>query len=71
MLKIRDGVDLKELEKIGIKEIKDYNAERGNFYVSCYETVECFGYEIKDDFNDGLDILYDLIKAHLVEKVEQ
>lgn len=98
MLKIKDDVDLKELEKFGFKpkydedtgELKEYykeylTNEDGHRY---YETIRfyviksrrlfltrcncCggtwdvfhskFGYEI-------IDLIYDLIKADLVEKV--
>ena len=74
MLKIKDNVDLKELEKIGVKKIKNYDDKYftlGEIYVSCFETIMYYGYEAKDDYNDGLNILYDLIKANLVEKVEE
>ena len=96
MLKIRDDVKLKELEKYGfvqnkfIKEVyytkEKYNADDENKYFDDYniefivnpngkkcknEIIGCFNAEedaIDESFN--LDILYDLIKDGLVEKVE-
>ena len=79
MLKIKDSVDLKELEKYGFKENSFYYSKTFNFEY----------YEVKIDVekdrkyliiqNDYYDsdyacyipsVLYDLIKADLVEKVE-
>lgn len=94
MLKIKDNVDLKELEKI----LKRYdlqfkyscNEDTGESYISSIQTREkIFAYitiqEIKVYFSlnqsgileadennclERLDLIYDLIKADLVEKVE-
>ena len=70
MLKIKDNVDLKELEKYGY-ERKRYFYERYD-----YEKQGVIIYEhnrnvsVLCDFDlDTLDTLYDLIKADLVEKV--
>ena len=70
MLKIKDNVDLKKLEKFGFKKKYYYNA-----YV--LESEDCkqdivFDYETRKlcFCNWGYDILYDLIQAGLVEKVE-
>lgn len=72
MLKIRDDVDLKELEKFGF----EYN----NFCCYKYED-EHHNVIIGQDriihynhflyHNDLSNIIYDLIKAGLVEKVER
>ena len=74
MLRIKKDVDLKELEKFGLK----YDNE----ITECYEyqkrtkdkvnniTVFCSDNCITSVFDDGYDILYDLIQANLVEKVE-
>ncbi len=76
MLKIKDNVDLKELEKYGFKYFKNgsykvYERDNWNSYL---------GVETKDrilqigcqDYNEIEDnILYDLIKADLVEKVDE
>ena len=78
MLKIRDDVDLKELEKFGFEKINDiyrYSSKEAKNYV--YESViYLYDYEriIKIDKLTNkydLNILYDLIKADLVEKVEE
>lgn len=84
MLKIRDGVDLKELEKYGFttsKKVKD----KYNFDTKLVKAI----FKSEDDFNamtisnkrsidltdyfeniKWLDTLYDLIKADLIEKVD-
>lgn len=75
MLKIKDNVDLKELEKYGFKYYKNrnyevYEIDKWNSYLSV---------ELKDriiqigiqDYNDiEEDTLYDMIKDGIVEKVE-
>jgi hypothetical protein len=90
MLKIKESVDLKELEKFikkqKYKEIgiwKRYNINTGEL-----ETVwvgfqwktgghsYMISYELSDRIIDSaggvnLDLLYDLIKADMVEKVEE
>ena len=78
MLKIKDNVDLKELEKYGFKE---YNNEYSRLYKSDIATwVNKKTREIIDvDLDAFLTIVYlgestrvsDLIKADLVEKVEE
>ena len=82
MLKIKDDVDLKELEKFGFK----YDEEMKYYYKHCLGTFNKFLVLTIDDidsckgqivlYNDGafnttlyLDVLYDLIQAGLVEKV--
>lgn len=77
MLKIRDDVDLKELEKYGfIKECNWYTKEVE------FCTGDLLRYYINEDDKtievstyDGVELcldntLYDLIKADLVEKVD-
>ena len=81
MLKIKDNVDLKELEKFGFKlngrnmyEKYLYDDEMGGYipYRLCVAgLLKSLFYE--DDAynsNDDLDTIYDLIKADLVEKVD-
>ena len=80
MLKIKDNVDLKELEKFGFQISKRDYAEiykiklktSGN---SSYLTIMPISREIKinteSTFIQDLSILYDLIKSGLVEKVEE
>lgn len=76
MLKIKDNVDLKELEKYGFKLNSDeeyqLTVEKDNvrtIIVVEYERtiyLQSIGYVVQD-----IDILYDLIKADLVEKVKE
>ena len=78
MLKIKDNVDLKELEKFGFEYDEGYEWQN----VICYKYVdenyciEAFKDEIRMHiFEDGLfieipEVLYDLIKADLVEKID-
>ena len=84
MLKIKDNVDLKELEKFGFK-LNQWNEYRkeicGGRRGQCFEVIlfngedrMLYGYACGAD-GDGTedyidDTLYDLIKADLVEKVE-
>ena len=79
MLKIKDNVDLKELEKYGfrINGLFDYTKRVGNVTVMCTtkndKCKELYLFrETESAYIDGtdLDTLYDLIKADLVEKVE-
>ena len=83
MLKIKDNVDLKELEKFGFKYgTRDkflYKTRRaGCEYIIYIDLLPCHNNnnEIKFDFHDRnipgkiINTLYDLIKADLVEKVE-
>ena len=87
MLKIKDNVDLKELEKydfceyeepitIDEKKILYDNYCYKDFYL--YITEDRFIYGEVCDYirgmvmgNENFDTLYDLIKADLVEKVEE
>ena len=80
MLKIKDNVDLKELEKYGFKETRfskyermyDMEYYRIDIYVDMYDKT----INIQNDNFDGEyrceipNILYDLIKDGLVERVE-
>lgn len=81
MLKIKDNVDLKELEKFGFElnqTFKYYEYGYDKYDVSIYilildRVLHCstpYDYNT-DDTDSHLDILYDLIKADLVEKVEE
>lgn len=79
MLKIKDNVDLKELEKYGF----EYN-EKYSYYEDGYDKYDVtiyiltkdrllncstpFDYNVEDT-TTHLDTLYELIKADLVEKV--
>ena len=74
MLKIKDNVDLKELEKYGFR---CYSEEKQLYDIQLYDDIEEINiYEKKEICialdgweTNRLDILYDLIKADLVEKV--
>lgn len=79
MLKIRDGVDLKELEKYNFKEYKDeyirhYQNDIATFIYKDTRVIEDIDTDYK--FLENLNLgeskrVSDLIKADLVEKVEQ
>ena len=79
MLKIKDNVDLKELEKFGFNSSKYYplsyvkkvylcnEDDDKNFYRISKQTREIFLTRLDGELDDTL---YNLIKADLVEKVE-
>lgn len=76
MLKIKDDVDLKELEKFGFEFSNVGNRWNKDLYVfGVFSNNYRKSINIKIDkditvYNSkGLDILYDLIQAGLVEKV--
>jgi hypothetical protein len=74
MLKIKDGVDLKELENFGfVKE--SYFWYFGNPIfdgISIVEDSKIIYMEIDRDYESPLyDTLFELIKADMVEKVEE
>ena len=92
MLKIKDNVDLKELEKFGFIEYNGWYyktitpekyqehlnyievrvwKDRELYFTYCYEDEEKKYFFRKQDYCYGLDTIYDLIKADLVEKVEE
>ena len=91
MLKIKDNVDLKELEEYGFKYKPMFNSKKEEV-LGCY--IISFDYEfirydyiidaeyrdimlmtdnrgVDDDNMREFDILYDLIKDGLVEKVKE
>lgn len=90
MLKIKDNVDLKELEKFGFEYEPMFNSKKeevlGYYKISFDYDFTSYDYiiDVKDrdimltkdneSFDDDnvreFDILYDLIKADLVEKVD-
>ena len=69
MLKIKDDVDLKELEKFGF--IKDKNIY---YYKNVFNVIVLMVFDNRKISNPRDDhgnvILYDLIQAGLVERVE-
>ena len=73
MLKIKDDVELEDIEKFGFTVVDDdyiWLEEEENIYIDRYKrTINiCSNYE---DEIYNLDVLYDLIQAGLVEKPEQ
>ena len=73
MLKIKDKVDLKELEKFGFIEVKLLNKKaykKEQVYIALWYGQKRQIY-LGDTSKKDLDILFDLIQAGLVKKVEQ
>lgn len=75
MLKIKDDIDLKELEKFGFK--KWHYRENHDYYIypntkdyAIYIFIETREIMVDKFYDNHLTVLYDLIKADLVEKVE-
>ena len=83
MLKIRDNVDLKELENFGFKYIVE--KYKSYIYINKFIEIDIFLdlenecenkvlFMLTSQYNRNyanLDILYDLIQAGLVEKVKE
>lgn len=80
MLKIKDNVDLKELEKFGftheilvyVKEIKrenDYLTEEKTIYIDEKNRDVAISIGLCNT-DIELDTIYDLIKADMIEKVD-
>ena len=84
MLKIKDNIPLKELEKFGFERIKnerfdyyEWDCEDNRSYITIGIDRQIslisglYGDVPEYDFDKNqLDILYDLIKADIVERVE-
>lgn len=83
MLKIKDNINLKELEKFGFDQISSFWYAK-NIFKDSGDTItisvntetrgiqlswSSYGNSIAYTYN--LDVLFDLIKADLVEKVEE
>lgn len=74
MLKVKDDVDLKELEKYGWKHngqhtfIKHSNNQEVHFGIEEDTKIITM---LTQYWRDDLDIIYDLIKADLIEKVDE
>ena len=78
MLKIKDNVDLKELEKYGFSTMSLYGWYEKNICYDLNDRLDIYVNKktriIQVSTYDGYDVnlddtLYDLIKANLVEKV--
>ena len=86
MLKIKDNVDLKELEKFGFSTYKDeikIDDEKILYFTYCYKDFYLYVTDARNIYgeecdyikgtvlaNENFDTLFDLIQAGLVEKVE-
>ena len=75
MLRIKDGIDLKELEKFGFQKAASSNGGGpfiGHGWV-IYETSKWNKNRniIEWERDPNLDIIFDLINAGMVEKVEE
>ena len=80
MLKIKDDIDLKELEKYGFHQSQFRKYERvydmGNYNIDVYIDIDDKTINIQNDYYDCEyaceipDVVYDLITNGLVEKVE-
>lgn len=76
MLKIKDNIDLKELEKYGFRYTKgeDWHKYNDNMSMSLGDkkelNINCDDCYFDEDINECIECLYDLIKADLVEKVD-
>lgn len=74
MLKIKDSVDLKELEKFGFENSnKAYLLIRGGEILCVDKQDRSIFIQCENMWNiaeDSFGLIYDLIKADLVEKVE-
>lgn len=73
MLKIKDNVDLKELEKFGFKQYEYTHllVLRKDEHDFAGIDIRDRRYEILDLCNLTYNLIYDLIQAGLVEKVEE
>lgn len=85
MLKIKDNVDLKELEKYGLvyeklysqrtgEFIEDYMLFGNNVFIKNDKTIRLMllnSFAFVESTEKLAEILYDLIKDGLVEKVEE
>ena len=80
MLKIKEDVDLKELEKFGFEfdkydyyyDFRPYKENDGSYLLIRKDTRELYtDYVELEHIGKAVSILYDLIQAGLVEKVEE
>ena len=75
MLKIKDDVDLKELEKFGFEDFgvcyKGYGDFGNQFFINKSDRLikRVHPYSLREEANE--EEMFDLIQAGLVEKVEE
>lgn len=75
MLKIKDNVDLKELEKFGFRYIRNSSYQilsSEEYYYDYFGTITIYestrAIVVKHTGNEIINTLYDLIQAGMVEK---
>lgn len=73
MLKIKDSVDLKELKKFNFKlDSDEWYVNGSSFIVYIKPVSRKISIKTRDAaLCENIDIVYDLIQANLVEKVEE
>ena len=76
MLKIKDNIDLEELKKYGFEYNKNMHEYEIGYIFNGYISIEKNDRLIKPIYDENMwinieDLLYDLIKADLVDKVEE
>ena len=82
MLRIKEEIDLKELEKFGFKKTKSTGGEifyypvawNYGLYVEITINVDriiSLDVNYEDFYSEDIDVLFDLIQAGYVEKVEE
>lgn len=86
MLKIKESIDLKELEKFGFEYVEEDDID-GKWHYWCPKYITSMTIDVINELQpelvriiddgtfgfckDDLDIIYDLIKADMVDKVEE
>ena len=79
MLRIKEGIDLKELEKYGFDnnddEFYEYDLKNNRTYITVDKITKEIGIpnslygDLPATYIDNLDVIYDLIKADMVERI--
>lgn len=71
MLKIKDSVELKELEKFGFDgNVYYYSQIYKDELIFVHRDSRIIALDTMDNIRESLDVIYSLIKADLVEKFE-
>lgn len=87
MLRIKNDIDLKELEKFGFEYVEEDDDKDGKWHYWCPKNMTSMTIDVINELQpelvriiddgtfgfckDDLDIIYDLIKADLIEKVKK